>query len=232
MSSLQIISLQTGMPRTLGSPGAVEPMEREWTTGFLKEPVDGFRRVTRLGIEGDGQADLVNHGGPDKAINAYPAEHYAGWAEELRLTLPAGAFGENFTTCGLTEADVCVGDVFRAGDLILQVSQPRQPCWKLSRRWRIRELAARVERTGKTGWYFRVLAVGAIQAGEALELIERLAPHWSIAAANDVMHHRKDDRAAALHLASCAALSASWKSSLTRRATSGDADARLRLHGS
>ncbi len=232
MSSLQIISLQAGMPRTLGAPGAVKPMEREWTTGFFKEPVAGLRRVTRLGIEGDGQADLVNHGGPDKAINAYPFEHYAGWAEELRLTLPAGAFGENFTTCGLTEADVCVGDVFRAGELIVQVSQPRQPCWKLSRRWRIRDLAARVERTGKTGWYFRVLAEGTIQAGAALELVERPAPRWSIAAANEVMHHRKDDIAAALDLASCAALSASWKSSLTRRATSGDADARPRLHGS
>ncbi len=231
MNELKIVGLQTGLPRTLGEPDAMESMDREWTTGFFKEAVAGVRQVTRLGIEGDGQADLVHHGGPDKAINVYLGEHYAGWAEELGLALPAGAFGENFTTTGLMEADVCVGDVFRTGDLIVQVSQPRQPCWKLSRRWRIKDLAVRVERTGRTGWYFRVLTEGTIQAGAVLELIERPAPNWSIAAANEVMHHRKQDVAAALALAACPGLSASWISSLTLRATSGAPDTNARLNG-
>ena len=97
MSQLKIIGLQTGLPRTLGKADAMEPMDREWVTGFFKEAADDVRQVTRLGIEGDGQADLVHHGGPDKAINVYPGEHYAGWAEELGLALYAGAFGENFT---------------------------------------------------------------------------------------------------------------------------------------
>lgn len=231
MSRLKIIGLQTGMPRTLGTADAADQMDREWTTGFFKESVADVRRVTRLGIEGDGQADLVHHGGPDKAINVYPAGHYASWAEELGLTLPAGAFGENFTTTGLTEVDLCVGDVFSAGDLIVQVSQPRQPCWKLSRRWRIKDLAARVERTGRTGWYFRVLAEGGIRAGEVLGLVERIAPEWSIAAANEVMHHRQQDAAGALALAACPGLSASWKTSLLRRATGGELNTKARLNG-
>ena len=231
MSTLTIIGLQTGLPRTLGTPGAAEPMDREWTTGFFKERVSGVRRVRALGIKGDGQADLVNHGGPDKAINVYPSEHYSVWEEELGLTLQAGAFGENFTTTGMTEREVCVGDVFQCGELCLQVSQPRQPCWKLARRWRIKDLAARVERTGRTGWYFRVLNGGPVQTGMVLELVMRPAPQWSIAAANEIMHHRKEDAEAALALASCPGLSASWQRSLTHRAFGEARDTSARLDG-
>lgn len=231
MSTLTIIGLQTGLPRTLGAPGAAEPMDREWTTGFYKEPVSGVRLVGRLGIEGDGQADLVNHGGPDKAINVYPSEHYAVWGGELDLMLQAGAFGENFTTTGMTEREVCVGDVFQCGELRLQVSQPRQPCWKLARRWRIKDLAARVERTGRTGWYFRVLNDGPVKAGMALTLVQRPAPQWSIAAANEIMHHREEDMEAAFALAGCPGLSASWQRSLTRRAFGEAVDTSARLDG-
>lgn len=231
MSALTIIGLQVGLPRTLGTPGAAEPMDREWTTGFFKEPVAGVRQVRALGIEGDGQADLVNHGGPDKAINVYPSEHDAAWVGELGLTLQAGAFGENFTTTGMTEREVCVGDVFQCGELRLQVSQPRQPCWKLARRWRIKDLAVQVERTGRTGWYFRVLNGGPVQAGMVLPLVTRPAPQWSIATANEIMHHRKEDTEAALALASCPGLSASWQRSLTRRALGEAEDTSARLHG-
>lgn len=231
MSTLTIIGLQTGLPRTLGTAGATEPLDREWTTGFFKKPVTGERKVTASGIEGDGQADLVHHGGPDKAINVYPSEHYTGWMEKLGLRLEAGAFGENFTTVGMTEGEVCVGDVFCADELLVQVSQPRQPCWKLARRWRIKDLAAQVERTGLTGWYFRVLREGKIQAGDVLTLVERRAAEWSVAAANEVMHHRKDDIAAALALAACPGISASWRTTLTRRAAGEMADVSRRLTG-
>ena len=217
------------MPRTLGLAGAAEPMDREWTTGFFKEPVLGVRQVTPHGIEGDGQADLINHGGLDKAINVYPSEHYAMWSDELSLPLGAGAFGENFSTLGMTEREVCVGDVFECEELRLQVSQPRQPCWKLARRWRIKDLALRVERTGRTGWYFRVLSGGTVQAGMTLTLVDRPSPQWTIATANDIMHHRKADVAAALELAACTGLSTSWQQSLKRRAAgnTGDVSARL-----
>lgn len=231
MSTLVIIGLQTGLPRTMGTPGAEEVMDREWTSGIFKETVVGERKVTHLGIEGDGQADLINHGGVDKAINVYPHEHYAGWENELSLTLNPGAFGENFTTTGLDEGNVCVGDVFQCGDLILQVSQPRQPCWKLARRWRIPDLALRVERTGRTGWYFRVLTAGTIRAGALLALTERPAPQWTITRANEVMHHRKDDVDAALALAACPGLSVSWQRSLTLRAQGLPPRSGSRLHG-
>lgn len=231
MSTLTIIGIQTGLPRTLGTPEALEPMDREWTTGFFKEPVTGMRLVKALGIDGDGQADLENHGGPDKAINVYPSEHYASWEKELSLKMHAGGFGENLTTTGMTEHEVCVGDVFQCGELRLQVSQPRQPCWKLARRWRIKDLAARTERTGRTGWYFRVLHGGPVNAGMVLTLVERIAPQWTIAAANEVMHHRKEDDAATLALARCSGLSASWQRSLTRRALGEAADTRARLDG-
>ena len=168
---------------------------------------------------------------PDKAINVYPSEHYPGWGEKLGLMLQAGAFGENFTTIGMTENEVCVGDVFRADELMVQVSQPRQPCWKLARRWRIKDLAAQVESTGRTGWYFRVLRNGRIQAGDVLTLVERTAPEWSVAAANEMMHHRKHDAEAAHALAACSGLSESWKSSLTRRAAGHVKDTSARLSG-
>ncbi|HQZ26901.1 MAG TPA: MOSC domain-containing protein [Verrucomicrobiales bacterium] len=228
---LEIVGLQVGMPRTHGHADAVAPMDREWTSGFFKEPVEGPLWVTHTGITGDGQADLIHHGGPDKALNVYPWEHYAGWSSELGLELPAAAFGENLTTRGLTEEAVCVGDVFGLGDLRLQITQPRQPCWKLSRRWRIRDLAARVERTGRTGWYFRVLTEGSIQSGTLLDLIERPHPDWSITAANEVMHQQKGGDVRALELAGIDALSASWKVSLTRRVAGGSVDRNERLQG-
>jgi MOSC domain-containing protein YiiM len=221
MTQLLITGLQIGMPRTLGQAGAAAAMDREWTTGFFKEPVTGSLLVTRLGIDGDGQADLVNHGGLDKAINVYPYEHYAGWMKELDIVLEKGAFGENFTTTGLLEQEVCIGDVFQAEGLLLQVTQPRQPCWKLARRWRINDLAARVERTGRTGWYFRVLQEASVSPDQQLTLVERQHPEWSVARANEVMHHRMSDTGAARALSQCTALSLSWQGMLGRSGRGG-----------
>jgi len=219
-----LLSVQVGVPRTLGRAAATDPMDTVWTTGFFKEPVAGSVRLGRTNLAGDGQADLQNHGGPEKAVNVYPAEHYPYWERELGLAaLPRGAFGENFTTEGLLEADVCVGDVFEIGDALVQLSQPRQPCWKLARRWRVKDLALRVQQTGRTGWYFRVLREGHIRAGARLRLTERPHPEWTVAAANEVMHHREHDAEAASALAACPALSVRWRESLARRAATGTA---------
>jgi MOSC domain-containing protein YiiM len=135
------------------------------------------------------------------------------------LDLPYGAFGENFTVRGVTEADVCIGDVFAVGGVLVQVSQPRQPCWKLARRWRVKDLAARVQATGRTGWYFRVLEEGEVTPGLRLVLRERPWPQWTVARANEIMHERRDDRAAAL--AACPSLSANWRETLHTRAMRG-----------
>ena len=215
---MKLIGLQVGMPKKLGHADATDPMDQEWESGFYKLPVDGVVFASDTGLAGDGQADLDNHGGVDKAINVYPQEHLSFWKEELNLDFRPGAFGENFTTQGLTEESVFIGDVFQIGALTVQVSQPREPCWKLARRWRVKNLAALVLKTGRTGWYFRVLAEGNVSAGEGVELIKRPHPEWSVAKANEIMHHLKKDRNAAYQLSSCPALSESWKAPLLARA--------------
>lgn len=229
---IDLLSIQVGLPKTIGGPDPVS----EWTTSFYKEPVSGPIWVGTTNLAGDGQADLRVHGGADKAINLYPFEHYAGWLHEVEIQeLPKGAFGENLTTTGAVETDVCIGDIFEIGGAtgaLVQISQPRQPCWKLSRRWQIKDLAARVERTGRTGWYFRVLREGSIEPGVQLQLVARPHPEWTVSLANEVMHQRKADFEVARCLAECPALSQSWKHSLARRAlTQTNADPSLRLRG-
>lgn len=213
-----IRSVQVGQPRSLGTPGAADPHDRPWTTGFFKEPVAGPVSVTAAGLAGDGVADPVNHGGPDKAVLAYSADHYPGWAAELgRADLPFGGFGENLSVAGLTEAGVCVGDVWAVGAVRLEVSQPRQPCWKLARRWRVRDLPARVVESGRSGWYLRVRAGGTLAAGDSMTLVARPNPDWTVARANRVMHFHKYDPDESAALAAVPGLSASWRESLGRR---------------
>ncbi|MDF0665273.1 MAG: MOSC domain-containing protein [Nitrospira sp.] len=220
--SATVISLQIGLPKTVGSNQSPDPMDQAWTTGFFKEPTSGLIWLGRTNLQGDGQADLENHGGPEKAVNVYPFEHYPYWSQTLMLPkLPLGAFGENFTTQGLVESNLCIGDVLAVGESLVQVSQPRQPCWKLARRWRVSDLALRVQETGRTGWYFRVVKEGHVQAGNRLILLERHHPNWTVSAANEVMHHLIDDRKAAQELADCAYLSTRWREKLKRRAVNG-----------
>ena len=215
----RMITLQVGLPREVEATGPGDLSEKNWTTGFFKQPVAEPAYARTLGVDGDGQADLVNHGGPDKAICVYSFDHYPYWQDILKVDpLPTGAFGENFTIESLEESNICIGDTWRVGEsVIVQVSQPRQPCWKLARRWQRKTLALEVQENGKTGWYFRVLEEGMAQAGMALTLIERRNPDWTIARANDVMHHDKKNHPAAQELAAISELSSSWKNSLTRR---------------
>ena len=193
-------------------------MERPWTTGFFKEPVVGAVRIDRFNLEGDGQADLINHGGLDKAVCVYPADHYPSWRRELNIPLPFGAFGENFTVEGLTEEFVCIGDIWTAGGAAtFQVSQPRQPCWKLARRWQIKTLALQVQQTGKTGWYFRVLSEGEVTADKAMSLLHRPHPDWTVARANRIMHRDKNNLREAAELCAVPPLSESWRETLAKR---------------
>ena len=231
--SLTILSIQVGLPKKIGLVGAPLPMDRDWTSGFYKQKVSGPVRVGRTNLEGDGQADLAVHGGPDKAINIYPSEHYDYWKHDLGLeSFPSGAFGENLTLAGATEADVCLGDIFESGEqgVRLQISQPRQPCWKLARRWKIKDLSARVDRTGKTGWYFRVLREGILTAGDVLHLVERPYPEWPITATNRILNSTDDNFAETAQLADCPALAEILKKGLSRRvATRSPADSSGRL---
>jgi len=220
--SATVISLQVGLPRTVKSGEDTGHVNEVWTTGFFKNSTPASLWLGRLNLEGDGQADLENHGGPDKAVNVYPCEHYPYWAQTIGLkNLHSGGFGENFTVEGLLENEVCIGDIFEIGESLVQVSQPRQPCWKLARRWRVKDLAIRVQETGRTGWYFRVLREGHVQVGKRLRLVERHHPNWTVSAANEVMHRRTNDRKAAQELADCVSLSSRWREKLKRRVLTG-----------
>ncbi|HTZ73139.1 MAG TPA: MOSC domain-containing protein [Candidatus Aquilonibacter sp.] len=214
-----LASIQVGAPASYGSEEASDPHDQPWTTGFYKKPLEGKVFVATTNIQGDGQADLKHHGGPDKAVLAYGADHYPQWRESLALPqMPHGAFGENLTIAGLSEECVCIGDVFRIGSAIFQLSQPRQPCWKLARRWRMHELVALVVRNGRTGWYFRVLQEGWIDSGLPVELVERCNPDWTVARANRIMHFHRTDASLTLELAEVPKLAVSWVDELRERA--------------
>lgn len=226
-------SIQVGLPRQLGTPGATDPMDRPWTSGFDKRPIAGPVRLLVTNLEGDAQADLVHHGGPEKAILAYSADHYDTWCRELAMAeIPFGAFGENFSIDGLTEANVCLGDIWQVGDAIVQISQPRQPCWKLARWWRNRSLALVVQETGRTGWYFRVKTCGVLAAGMPLQLLERPHPDWTVERANQVMHVDKGNLQLAAELAAIPVLSGSWRAAMAKRVARQDRpDPAKRLFG-
>lgn len=215
MAALQ--SIQIGTP-TEYQPVEGDTSDKPWTTGFYKRTVDGPITATRLGLEGDGVADTKNHGGLDKAICCYSADRFPYWRDRLNEPgLGAAAFGENFTFAGITEDDVCLGDRWRIGAAEFEVSQPRQPCWKLARRWRIKELTLWVQQTGYTGWYVRVVTEGEVAPGASVELADRPQAEWTIARANEVMYESTKDRAANEALVAVATLSESWKKQLRKR---------------
>lgn len=204
-----------GMPRDHGDADSTDAMDRPWRSSIVREPVEGPVRVHEMGIVGDGVADTVNHGGADKAVLAYALTHYAAWREELgRPEMGPGGWGENLVIDGLTEAEVFIGDIWACGDVRLQVSQPRQPCWKLARRWRMVDLAKRTVATGRTGWYLRVLQSGALERGMKVECIRRPCPSYSVARANDIFHASNGDLALKRSLRDVPYLADAWKRAL------------------
>ena len=164
--------------------GKTRRFRGEETSAIAKAPVDdGPRAVGFLGIAGDEQADLSVHGGTDKAIHHYPRDHYNWWSETLGehdLLKAPGAFGENVSTEGLVEHEACIGDRYRLGSALVEISQGRQPCWKLGHRFGVATVPATVVTTRRSGWYYRVIEEGAVAAGDRLELVERPLPAWSV----------------------------------------------------
>lgn len=215
-----IAAVCIGQPRVIDEVPGIGTYGKSWTTGIYKSPVDGEVPVTPHGVSGDGQADLHNHGGPDKAVCAYSADHYEDWRQRFGVDhLEFGAFGENLSLAGIDEHHICIGDLWAAGDVRLRVSQPRQPCWKLERKWRRETLINEVLASGRTGWYFRVEQSGVLKKGDALVLVERPEPAWTIAATNNVWHHRIGDLAA---LAKAQGLAEGWRRALEKRLSYSD----------
>jgi MOSC domain-containing protein YiiM len=174
-----IVSVQVGQVAPLGS--------RQVPSAFIKRPISGRVMVQRLGLVGDQQADLRVHGGPDKAVYCYPIEHYAKWLVErpsAEALLVPGGFGENLTTRGFDEHGVCIGDILRIGSSTAQVTQPRTPCFKLGLRFANMQMLRAMTRSGRSGWYLRVLEPGLVEAGASITMIDRFNPSWPIVRVN------------------------------------------------
>lgn len=225
----------TALPRAASGPapvvveallvGRVAPLGVGVLSAIDKHRVDVPLALGASGLQGDEQADRRHHGGDDKALHHVAAEHYAWWAGELpgvdaRRWVP-GAFGENLSTCGMTEHEVCVGDRYALGDAQVEVSQARQPCWKLNLRFDVADMARRVQACRRTGWYYRVRREGVVAAGDTLRLLERPCPRWPLARLLHYLYVDPLDRAALAEIAALEPLAASWRQLARRRLDSG-----------
>ena len=217
---MKLISLQIGRPA--GHTSQIKDGEdAEWVSSIWRRSVSGRVPLSRTDLDGNAQADLKNHGGPDKAICCYSVEHYAGWRMELALSeaeFTYGAFGENFTLTGLTEDAVCLGDIYTVGTAKVQLSQPRMPCWKVGRRWERPDLPGEMTATGRTGFYLRVLEEGEVGAGDMLTLQDRPLPDCTVARLNDALYVHKNDPLQDAELARRPLLDEAWRRTFRRRA--------------
>jgi MOSC domain-containing protein YiiM len=201
----------------IGLPGPLRTAEREVRSGIRKRSVAGPVRIGPEGCDGDGQADLVNHAGPDKAVCVYATEHLPYWSARLGQKFEPGAFGENFSVAGLVEAEVRIGDILAAGSARFQVTQPRGPCFKLGMLHRQPQLALWVQETGLTGFYLRCLVPGTVQAGDAIQLLSRDRSHPTIGDVVRVTYRDTDDDATIDRIIACAPLAEAWRGILLRR---------------
>jgi MOSC domain-containing protein YiiM len=201
--------------------GKVQPLgDKGHSSGIAKIKTPGPWQITRVGLLGDAQADLKNHGGPEKAIHHYPFDHYAAWLSEIgghALLGEPGAFGENISTSGWIEENVCIGDVIRFGGALLQVSQGRQPCWKLNVRFGRDDVAYKTQSSGRTGWYYRVLEEGEVAPGDGLSLVERPQPDWPLARLIKLLYRNKDRYDELQEMSEIPELANGWRTLAARR---------------
>jgi MOSC domain-containing protein YiiM len=209
---MKLLSIQVARPRLATYRG------QTYSTGIFKQPVSGPVPLRTLNLDGDRQADLAVHGGPFKAVYGYPSEHYDFWRTELPGTnLPAGMFGENFTTEGLFETDLHIGDRLGIGSAIVVVRQPRIPCQKLAVKFQRQDILARFLRSGRSGFYFSVEVEGAVQAGDTFDVLSQEPHAIAIAEMNhlfaeDIYNHELLHKAIATP-----ALPEDWKDHFRKR---------------
>ncbi|WP_170335387.1 MOSC domain-containing protein [Ruegeria arenilitoris] len=186
-----------------------------------KSTVYGRQKIDELGFTGDAQADLKHHGGHDKAIHHYATDHYPLWIAEGEIpdgTIPA-AFGENIATRGLTEDTLCIGDILKLGSATVQISQGRQPCWKVSEYTNNKRMAYRFQKTGRTGWYYRVLDHGAAGAGDEVTVLERPQPDWTVKRVTVARLSRQTSQGEAETLALMPELADGWRQAFAKMAS-------------
>jgi MOSC domain-containing protein YiiM len=178
---MKLVSVNVGLPRLVAWKGTT------FKTGIFKKPVNGRVMLRETNLEGDRQADLSVHGGVNKAVYGYPSEHYSYWHRELPdEELPWGAFGENFTTEGLLETGVCMGDQYRLGSAVVRVTTPRLPCFKLAAKFQRDDIIERFLHSGHSGFYFSVVEEGEVGAGDKFEFLTGEIPSLTIADFNDL----------------------------------------------
>ena len=228
----KIHTLYKGRVKTVGNPEAKSKMDQQWETGAFKSETDEPIFLSEEGLKGDECADKKNHGGAEKALFAYSLAHYDKWQRELgNPDIKAGGNGENIAVMHMDETTVHIGDIYELGEAAIQVSQPRRPCWKPARRHQDIDLAKKIEDTGRTGWYFRVLKEGNIQAGDTFKLIERPCPEWTIARMNEVLYHNRGNIGLMENLRDSEYTPPSWKSTLDKLLAGEQIDDSKRLYG-
>lgn len=210
---MRIVSVNVGLPR-----------EVEWNgltvqTGIFKKPVDGKVKVSGVNLSGDGQADLTVHGGPEKAVYAYPSEHYVFWRKEFpEMSLPWGTFGENLTTQGLAEDTVHIGDRLQAGSAILMVTQPRMPCYKLALRFNRDDIIKRFLRSRRSGFYFSIVQEGEVSAGSEITILSRDSHRVTVTDISQLYLSKAPQPEVLRRAIQVTALPQNWKDALRLRA--------------
>ncbi|MEQ8205240.1 MAG: MOSC domain-containing protein [Woeseia sp.] len=209
----EVVAVLTGKTAPFGPKGEL--------SAYRKKTVAEVLQVGSLGIVGDEQADPRYHGGPDKAILQYASEHYAIWQREqphlIAELSQAGAFGENISSTGLDETTVCIGDRYRLGTAVVEVSQARQPCWKLGHRFGDPGMVEAVVLCARSGWYYRVLEPGAVAAGDEIEFLERPYPQWPTAKVFELLIGGGRDKPALRSLSKLDVLSGNWRERARRK---------------
>ena len=210
---MKIISVNVGLPREVVWKGITV------RTAIFKNPVAGTLAIRPLNLAGDQQADLTVHGGPDKAVYAYPAEHYEYWRKQLPdVSFSWGVFGENLTTEGLSEDTLCIGDLVRAGSAILQVTQPRMPCYKLELRFNRDDMIKRFLVSGRSGFYFSVIEPGDVGVGSQVEVLDRDTNNVTISDILRLYLGQTPDPELLRRMTNVTSLPENWKTQLQLRA--------------
>jgi MOSC domain-containing protein YiiM len=201
---MKLVSVNVARPRLLSWKGVT------FNTGIFKAPVSGKVTLRETNLDGDRQADLSVHGGPNKAVYGYPSEHYAYWKKQFPgLELPWGSFGENWTTEGLLEADISIGDRYRIGSAVVRVTTPRLPCFKLAAKFQRDDMIERFLSSGRCGYYFAVIEEGAVSAGDEFEFLGGETPTLSIGETFEA--YTSLDRDLLQRAAAVTALPESWR---------------------
>ena len=218
---MKLVSINVGLPRLLAWGGAT------FETGIFKYPVEGRVMLRTTNLDGDRQADLSVHGGPNKAVYSYSFEHYAAWNAELPDPARTwGAFGENFTTEGLLETTVSIGDRYRVGSAVVRVTTPRLPCFKLAAKFQREDMIDRLVRSGRCGFYFSVVEEGEVGAGDKFQFLGREDPTLTIAEVNNLYTAKSPDRETLQRSLDVNLLPESWR--MRFRARLADTDGRKR----